>query len=110
MWWHGQTGPSSGQTALRTRAAVDGGRLTAGAWAWRVAVEAQHPGGLVALAAPRRPGRSRWGAGSSAGDSRAASTAYEFRTPVMLPPVKPASVCGIQPEVSAVATAGASLA
>ena len=30
--------------------------------------------------------------------------------PVIFPPVKPASVCGVQPEVSAVATAGASLA
>jgi hypothetical protein len=56
-----------------------------------------------------RAGRAG-GAGSSAGDSRAASTAYEFRTPVMFPPVKPASLWGVQPEVSAAATAGASLA
>lgn len=70
--------------------------------------------GVVELAwshSPHHGGRAgrAGGAGSSAGDSRAASTAYEFRTPVMLPPVKPANLWGVQPEVSAVATAGASL-
>lgn len=50
------------------------------------------------------------GGGSSAGDSRAASTAYGFRTPTVLVPVKAASACGVQPASRVVVTAGASLA
>jgi hypothetical protein len=50
------------------------------------------------------------GGGSSADESRAASTAYGFRTPLVFAPVKAASVCGVHPAFSAVATAGVSLA
>jgi hypothetical protein len=39
-----------------------------------------------------------------------ASTAYGFRTPLVLAPVKAASAGGVQPAVSAAVTAGASLA
>ena len=49
-------------------------------------------------------------AGSSADDSRAASTAYGFRTPSVLPPVNAASSVGVHPVFSAVSTTGASLA
>ncbi|MBO0786581.1 MAG: hypothetical protein J2P33_10955 [Actinobacteria bacterium] len=48
--------------------------------------------------------------GTSAGDSRAASTAYGFRTPVVFAPVADASACGAQPNSSAASTAGVSLA
>ena len=44
-----------------------------------------------------RAGRHRVGGGSSAGESRAASTAYGLRAPVLFAPVKAASACGIQP-------------
>ncbi len=57
-----------------------------------------------------RDGRARGGAGSSAGESRAASTAYGLRTPLVFAPVKAASACGVQPALRAVVTAGASLA
>ena len=60
-----------------------------------------HHGGLA--------GRRVCGGGSSAGDSRAASTAYGFRTPAVFA-VKAASACGAQPASSAAVTAGASLA
>jgi hypothetical protein len=61
---------------------------------------------------PHQSGRAgRTGrAGSSADDSRAASTAYGFRTPPVLPPVTAASSVGIQPVFSTVSTTGASLA
>jgi hypothetical protein len=48
--------------------------------------------------------------GSSAGENRAASTAYGLRTPTVFAPVNAASVCGNQPASSAACTAGASLA
>ncbi len=57
-----------------------------------------------------RAGRCRRGGGSSAGESRAASTAYGLRTPMVFAPVKVASACGSQPASSAACTAGASLA
>jgi hypothetical protein len=45
----------------RTGLPAGGQCLALGASAWRVAVEVQHPRGLVAFAAPRRPPRSgRW--------------------------------------------------
>src|SRR5690349_17042514 len=50
------------------------------------------------------------GAGNSAADSRAASTAYAFRTPVVLVPMTEANVCGIQPRSRVASTAAASLA
>ena len=50
------------------------------------------------------------GGGSSADESRAASTAYGFRTPLVFAPVKAASACCVHPAFSAVATAGVSLA
>ncbi len=43
--------------------------------------------------------------GSSAGDSRAASTAYGFRTPAVFAPVANASACGAKPHSSAAFTA-----
>ena len=91
---------------MRDRAAGCGGRLTARAWAWGITVEAGHRGVLAALATPWRPGRPRAGRrGSSAAESRAASTAYGFRTPSVLAPVNPASPCGVQPSSRAAGTA-----
>jgi hypothetical protein len=46
--------------------------------------------------------------GSSSGDRRADRTAYGFRTPVLLPPVKAASQSGVQPSARAASTAGVS--
>ena len=54
----------------------------------------------------RRDGRRRCGRGSSAGDSRAASTAYGLRAPPVFARVKPASAWGVQPAFSAAVTAG----
>jgi hypothetical protein len=61
---------------------------------------------------PHQGGRAgRWsGRGRSAGLSRAASTAYGFRTPPVFAPTKVARACGVHPAFRAVATAGASLA
>lgn len=56
-----------------------------------------------------RDGRGRCGSGSSAAESRAASTAYGLRTPAVFAPVKAASACGDQPASIATCTAGASL-
>lgn len=44
------------------------------------------------------------GAGNSAGASRAASTAYGFRTPLVFAPAKAARACGVQPSFSATGT------
>ncbi len=57
-----------------------------------------------------RDGRCGCGEGSSVGESRAASTAYGLRSPLVFAPVNAARVCGVQPASSAVVTAGASLA
>ena len=46
------------------------------------------------------------GAGSSPGDKRDASTAYGFRTPAELAPMKLTRRCGSQPAARAAATAG----
>ena len=54
----------------------------------------------------RRGGRCVFGRDSSAGDSRAASTACGFRTRPVFAPAKAASVRGVQPAFSAVVTAG----
>ncbi|MGO8885839.1 MAG: hypothetical protein ACLPUO_25905 [Streptosporangiaceae bacterium] len=50
------------------------------------------------------------GAGSAAGESLAASTAYGLRTRSVLAPVNAASACGVHPASRAAVTAGASLA
>ena len=61
---------------------------------------------------PHHGGRGgRWpgGGGSSAAESRTASTAYGFRTPPAFAPANLASSCGVQPAFSAASTAGVSL-
>lgn len=65
-------------------------RLTARARAWRVAVEAEHPRALVALAAPRRPGplaRRHWQVGRREPCGR-------VRRPPVFEPVKAANSRG----------------
>ena len=57
----------------------------------------------------RRTGRLG-GLGSSAGESRAARTAYALRTPLVLAPVNAASAVGVHPMLNASSAAGASLA
>ena len=57
-----------------------------------------------------RAGRCGCGGGSSAGESRAANTAYGLRTPAVFAPVNAASACGDQPAWSAAWAAGASRA
>jgi hypothetical protein len=76
---HGR-GPSPSKPSIRVRSS-----------------HSPHHGGL-----DRSPG----GIGSSAGESRAVSTAYGFRRPPVSEPVKAASSRGAQPTSSAASTAG----
>lgn len=69
----GKTPPSEPAGAAGSAPTGDGGGLAARARAWRVAVKAEHPGPLVALAHHRgRAGCCPGGGGRCAGESRAA--------------------------------------
>ena len=76
----------------------------------RVAVIIEHR--VTSSHSPHHGGRvdRARGRGSSAGDSRAASTAYGFRTPAVFVPTIDANACGAPTVSSAASTAGMSLA